>query len=246
MKRMIFAFSAVAMVFMWGKSEAAMVDMVDKSMHRAEMHDGMKMAKKMSKEARTKKDLRDHAETLFAANKERLDVHKKRIGAMMETKRNEFYKPVKKAKKMMKAKGDKPMVKKMMKKGDDNAVLFSMGGVWDKTKKAAKKIKDTGKKAASKAMKLAEKHGPKAVELVKKHGPKAMDLVKKHGPEAISWMHEHGPKAIKGLIDRHGDRLVGMAMDHGPKVMDAVKKYGPTAMDIIGKGGKAALEMMMK
>ena len=139
MKRVIFAAMAMSMVFMWGKSEAKMMEkkVVDKHMHIGEMHNAMDMAKKMSKEARTKKDERDNAETLFKIEKDRKEVISARTKEMMSTKRNEHYKMPKKVKKAKKV-----TPKKAMKPKSDNATLFSMSGMVDKAKKGVQKLKD--------------------------------------------------------------------------------------------------------
>lgn len=244
MKKVIFAFSAVAVVFMMGKSEAVMPD---KAMHKVEMHEAKGMLKNAKHYNKFTKEQRDHAATLFKISKDRIAMHEARTDDQMSTKRNEYFKKKIKMKKKPLKKAKSP---KMM---GDNAVLFSLGGMVDKAKdtvkSGVKKVKDLGKKvkpAAVSAMQIAAQHGPVAMDLVKKHGPKVMDLVKKHGPDAVVWMHEHGPKVAKDMVERHGDRLVGAAMDHGPKVMSAVKKYGPAALDLMGKGGKVALDMMAK
>lgn len=111
MKKVLVTFSALAMVFMWGKSEAAVVD---KAMHKGEMHKALEAAQKVKEHPKATKEMRDHAMGVKGEAKERLDVHMKRMGDMMSTKRNEYFpKKVKEVKKEM----DKKMVaKKMMDK----------------------------------------------------------------------------------------------------------------------------------
>lgn len=115
MKKILVTFSAMAMIFMWGKSEAK--EVVDKAMHKGEMHKALEGAQKIKEHPKATKEMRDHAMGVKGEAKERLDMHMKRTGDMMSTKRNEYYKgkmkKVKKSKKMM---PKKEMPKKMMAK----------------------------------------------------------------------------------------------------------------------------------
>ena len=107
MKKVLVTFSAIAMIFVWGKSEAK--EVVDKAMHKAEMHNALEGAQKVWRHPKATKDMRDHAVDVKKEGKERLDAHMKRTGDMMSTKRNEYYKG-----KALKKKGKKMIMKKKM------------------------------------------------------------------------------------------------------------------------------------
>ncbi|MDP1974893.1 MAG: hypothetical protein Q8K37_02870 [Alphaproteobacteria bacterium] len=110
MKKVLVTFSAMAIIFVWGKSEAVVVD---KAMHKGEMHKALEGAQKIKEHPKATKEMRDHAMGLKGESKERIDVHMQRMDDMMSTKRNEYYKgKVKKSKKMMPKKGMAKKVKK--------------------------------------------------------------------------------------------------------------------------------------
>lgn len=110
MKKVLVTFSALAMVVMVGKSEAKVV--VDRAMHKAEMHHALEAAQKIKEHPKATKEMRDHAMAIKGEAKERLDVHMKRMKDMLSTKRNEYFKPKMKKKMMVKKEMGKKVVKK--------------------------------------------------------------------------------------------------------------------------------------